>query len=58
MERGDFRYKTGLFGTPWDDGKPTSDQEVVGSSPTGCASFLTYEMAACRLLYELRQRET
>src|SRR3972149_10278670 len=27
----------GLSGTPWDGGKPTSDQEVAGSSPSGGA---------------------
>jgi hypothetical protein len=31
----------GLFGTPWDGGKLASDQEVVGSSPTGGASLVS-----------------
>ncbi len=36
-KEGTSRYRMGLFGTPWDGGKLTSDQEVVGSSPAGGA---------------------
>jgi hypothetical protein len=35
---GTSRYEVGLFGTPCDADKSTSDREVVGSSPAGGAS--------------------